>query len=452
MKSARILIVEDEIIIAENLRRQLTHYGYDVPEIALNGQEALRLFEATAPDLILMDIKLPGGMDGIETAAQIRAQSDVPIIYTTSYAGDSFTERAKYTSPSSYITKPYNVEQIRTNIELALHHKRNENVLNENTRWIRHIFQSLVDGVIVTSAQGHVRYLNPAAEQLLELSQADVENRPTAEVITLLPDGPDSRIIDPIATVLRNGSKPLIFGNAILLLQSGKEVPVHATASAMLDDEESAVGAILVFHINPEYRRQEMELAQVFRNAQRQLDQAHRRYYDLTTLLHDFVEQRRGRFPSSKADVVFTGVLRMLMERLERSYLKSNVETTDYLRSLLDWARQHHPKGPELQLQSSPLSLHVTDALRLGLVFLDIAAMLDGQALALPLSTIPTRVYLDDQRIALQITCPNEALAKVFRQQCLPSLLALGFEPDPEPPNTPANSHHTLTFYLQPRK
>ena len=121
MNSEKIMVVEDEWVVADQLCRDLKDLGYTVCQTASTGDEAIRKVEADRPDLILMDIVLKGKMDGIEAAARITSQFDIPVIYLTAYTNQEYIERAKHTKPFGYLVKPFTAEELHTNIEMALH-------------------------------------------------------------------------------------------------------------------------------------------------------------------------------------------------------------------------------------------------------------------------------------------------------------------------------------------
>ncbi len=137
MAKATILVVEDELIVAENLQVTLGGMGYDVPRTACCSQEAIRFAGEHQPDLILMDIVLEGSeFDGVETARLIRCHHDIPIVFVTAFADDETLERVKVTEPFAYILKPFNERELFSAIELALHKhhaeqeiKRRDNIL-----------------------------------------------------------------------------------------------------------------------------------------------------------------------------------------------------------------------------------------------------------------------------------------------------------------------------------
>jgi two-component system, response regulator PdtaR len=124
--SSKILIVEDEIIIAIDLKMRLENLGYYVSDIAVNGKDAIDKTGENNPDLVLMDILLNGDIDGIETAQQILKQYDIPIIYVTGSYDNTIYERAKLTEPSGFIKKPFDNIEIQNAIQTAIRSNQNK--------------------------------------------------------------------------------------------------------------------------------------------------------------------------------------------------------------------------------------------------------------------------------------------------------------------------------------
>jgi signal transduction histidine kinase len=122
----RILVVEDEGITAIDTSDLLQGLGYAVPATVFSGRDAVRQVEALHPDLVLMDIRLKGEMDGIAAAKEIRTRFDIPIIYATAYADDATLQRAKLTEPFGYVLKPFDERELRSSIEMALYKHRLE--------------------------------------------------------------------------------------------------------------------------------------------------------------------------------------------------------------------------------------------------------------------------------------------------------------------------------------
>ncbi|MCP4539927.1 MAG: GAF domain-containing protein [Chloroflexi bacterium] len=134
---AQILVVEDEVVVAESIRNNLENLGYGVPDIADSGETAIEKAGATHPNLVLMDIKLSGDMDGIEAAEQIRVRFDIPVVYLTAFADDETLQRAKITEPYGYILKPLQVRDLHTNIEMALYRHKMERRLRASEEQYR---------------------------------------------------------------------------------------------------------------------------------------------------------------------------------------------------------------------------------------------------------------------------------------------------------------------------
>ncbi len=124
MTGPRILITEDERIVAEDLRLTLIQLGYDVVGSVATGEEAVERAKELVPDIILMDIFLAGEMDGIAAAETIRSTSDIPVVYLTAFADPQIMEKAKITQPYGYILKPYQERELHTIIEIALYKHR----------------------------------------------------------------------------------------------------------------------------------------------------------------------------------------------------------------------------------------------------------------------------------------------------------------------------------------
>jgi CheY-like chemotaxis protein len=122
----RILVVEDEHIVAMGIKKMLKNLGYTVTGVASSGKDAISKAESTFPDVVLMDIMLKGDMDGVEAAKEIRERFDVPVVYLTAYSDNKILERAKKTEPFGYIVKPFDEKDLHSSIEVALHKHRTE--------------------------------------------------------------------------------------------------------------------------------------------------------------------------------------------------------------------------------------------------------------------------------------------------------------------------------------
>src|SRR5947207_9657640 len=142
MASSQILVVEDETIIAMDIQNRLRILGFEA-RVASSGEEAVLKAIETPPDLILMDIVLPGSIDGIEAADRIHKQFDVPVIYLTAYSDSKTLERAKQTGPFGYLLKPLKDRDLYATFEMASYKFRLEKQLKEGEKRYRHLFESV---------------------------------------------------------------------------------------------------------------------------------------------------------------------------------------------------------------------------------------------------------------------------------------------------------------------
>lgn len=134
MSGERILVVEDESILAVLIKSKLQNWGYIVVDWVDTGEDAIERALETEPDLILMDIVLKGKLDGIEAAQQIRSNLDIPIIYLTAYSDQEVLKRARVTEPYGYILKPFREGDVKANIEMVLHKHESEKIERENIK------------------------------------------------------------------------------------------------------------------------------------------------------------------------------------------------------------------------------------------------------------------------------------------------------------------------------
>lgn len=259
---ASILIVEDEGLIARDLENRVRKAGYTVAGIVDTGIAALEAAAETLPDLVLMDIRLRGELDGIETARILVQRHNVPIIYLTAHSDRETLERAKITGPFAYLTKPVSAASISASIEIALYKHRIDRETRQQRAWLRTVLQTMADGVIVTDQLGHVQYLNPAGERLTGWSPDEALNRPLSHVLRLFNLEPRDCDGLLLAGLLDERSSSLPPGIK-LITRAGATISVEGEISPSLDDGAS-VGAVITFRDTTvrEERERERRLAQ----------------------------------------------------------------------------------------------------------------------------------------------------------------------------------------------
>ncbi len=169
----RLLIVEDEMIIALDLRLRLERFGHEVVGIAMNSEEALELCGKKKPDIILMDIHIKGSKDGIETTQLIQQQFNVPIVYLTGSAGEDVMQRAFKTEPFGYLIKPFSDSDLKVVIDFAIFKFQINEQLTKQQEFYFHVFSSMDEGIVTTDLAGNITFMNFAAEKILGIKTAE---------------------------------------------------------------------------------------------------------------------------------------------------------------------------------------------------------------------------------------------------------------------------------------
>lgn len=244
MTPPRILIVDDEIIIARELEVRLKGMGYEIPAIASSGAEAIRLAVEVQPDLVLMDIVLKGDMDGIEAAAEIRRRCHAPIIYVTAYTDQKTLERAKATEPFAYIVKPFSEREINANIEMALYKHRVESRLRRVEQWFVSAVDEIGDAVIAADHNGIITIFNPAAEAITDWRKEDAIGKHLKDVLRLV----DRNTGHPIVLDdVPEGPVVCLASDTVLFDKSERSIPVDSTTCCVRDAEGNPTGIVSVF-------------------------------------------------------------------------------------------------------------------------------------------------------------------------------------------------------------
>jgi PAS domain S-box-containing protein/putative nucleotidyltransferase with HDIG domain len=233
----RVLVVEDEAVVAIEIERRLAGLGYAVCGRADSGEAGLVLARTQSPDVVLMDIVLTGVIDGVDAAARIREELAVPVVFLTADSDPATLRRAGAAGPAGYVIKPFEDRELAVALDIALYKSRMERRLRENERWKAVTLQHLGEGVVATDPRGRVRFANPMAEALLGLSVRDMLGCELAGLYRTQ-DNPDL-----LTDVDRTERREI----TLLCRQDGGLVPVEQIRSPLVDEQGQALGAVLVF-------------------------------------------------------------------------------------------------------------------------------------------------------------------------------------------------------------
>jgi CheY-like chemotaxis protein len=156
MGKPRIVIVEDEGVVALQIRDALQGLGYEVPNAALSGEEAVTRVLDTEPDLVLMDIHLKGKLSGIEAARRIRNRLDVPIVYLTAHSDTETLAQAQLTEPYGYVLKPFEEKSLHAIIQMSLMKHARTRAVRENGWWMSAVAASMREAVLISDPKGYI--------------------------------------------------------------------------------------------------------------------------------------------------------------------------------------------------------------------------------------------------------------------------------------------------------
>jgi len=229
MSKKTLVVVEDEILVARDIKARLTRMGYEVLATASRGEEAVENVLRLRPDLVLMDINIKGEMDGVDAALNIRAQYDVPVIFCTAYSNTETLQRAQVAGPYGYVLKPFDNREMEINIEIALYKHAVEKDLADTRRHLDATLENVSDGVISADMQGRILMLNPVAEALTGWSQDEARASTLTEVLRLLPFSPEDAELDLVE--LSRSLSPDRRGRQRIRNKQGGVLPVEIAVS-----------------------------------------------------------------------------------------------------------------------------------------------------------------------------------------------------------------------------
>lgn len=286
----RILIVDDETIVALDIKNTLQKYGYTVIGVASNAKEAIEMVKTSSPNMILMDIMLKGNKDGIEVSSEINKFADIPIIFLTAYSDDHTLERAKKVEPYGYLIKPFDNRELFTTIEMSLYKHSMELSVRESEESLSITLNSIGDAVISTDENGLVVRMNPVAEKLTGWKFEEAKGKILGEIFFLISADTREPMNNPVDKVIQSGEVIGLSNHTILIARDGTERNISDSAAPIRDSEGNIKGVVLVFSdVTEAYKaREEISASEEkFRQLVTQMEQG--------LAVHEVIYNKKGR-------------------------------------------------------------------------------------------------------------------------------------------------------------
>ena len=252
----KVMIVEDESIIALDIKNSLTRLGYAVTGVAASGDVALTKIREERPHLVLMDIHLKGDMNGIEVSRIIKSDFQLPVIYLTANADNSTFQSAQGTNPHAYLLKPFDEKALGIAIEVALNQHQKTQAVKASEYWYANAFQCLNEAVVATDSTGNVVYMNVFSEEIIGVKLAQVIDQPITNILRTQRkiqqvDRLSLRKADSIAFILKrvlSGSTAISFRPGTQLITHALSfIPIEGSATSIRDVSGHVTGSLFVF-------------------------------------------------------------------------------------------------------------------------------------------------------------------------------------------------------------
>jgi PAS domain S-box-containing protein len=264
LRRRRVLVVEDEAIVAVDLEARLGRLGYDVCGLTDTCDGAIADARAMQPDLVLMDVHLIGERDGVDASLEIQKASGIPVIFLTAHADALTLSRIASAAPFGYILKPFEQRDLKALIEVAIYRQHAQGHLSRMERWLEATLSSMGDGVIAIDIDGKIKFINPVAEGITGWIQNLALGRDITEVFRLERHGNEILVTDFLQRAFQQGATVHLEEGHSLKLRDGRKLPVADSIAVIRDDNDAITGWVILFRdvsaaFNAETERRRLE-------------------------------------------------------------------------------------------------------------------------------------------------------------------------------------------------
>jgi len=238
LEKKRVLIVEDEMIVAQDIRRAVEACGYAIVNVVHSGEKAVESALKSNPDIVLMDIMLEKGMDGLEAAEKIHSNLDIPIVFLTAYANDQTLQSAKGAEPFGYLIKPFIERELKATLEMAFYKHEIEQELRKNKEKYKNIFENIQDVYFEVDMNGNIHEISPSIKSITEYKREDLIGKSIYDLFT------DKEKWQKFYGILLKKNKVYNF-EINFKDKSGKDIFGSITSRLIKDDKSSRIVASL---------------------------------------------------------------------------------------------------------------------------------------------------------------------------------------------------------------
>ncbi len=251
----KISVVEDDPIFARILKVRLTGLGYEVVSQFASGEEAIRCLPDAWPHLMIMDILIEGGLDGVETSREIMDRFRIPTVFVSGATDERTIDRVKTVPGAEFVSKPFSDDDLRIAIRLALAKYRFVHQLRSQEARLREVLEQFPGGIVATDAQGIITFANAGARALLGIDCPDGASIHLREVLRLT-DATGAQVLeDPFEKVQRDGRAWWFPPNTVHNIDDHVKRPISGNAGPLLDEDGRPAGMVLtLFPLGHEQR------------------------------------------------------------------------------------------------------------------------------------------------------------------------------------------------------
>lgn len=337
--SIKILIVEDEIIVVEDIKDSLENLGYIEIDIAASIPEAIAKASVTQPDIVLMVVNLKQQTSGIQVATKIWDRFSIPVIFITANSDSNTLEQAKIAETFGYITKPFREQDLQTTIEIAIQKHQLEKQLKNREQWLTKLLTSISDAVIATDERCCVTSINPAAESLTGWKQEEVLGKNVTEILHFV-DTTTSKLLENVPNFRQESLNNTALAPKVLIAKNGTELPIDNNTVIIKDEQGYAKGTIVV--LRDTTQRIEAEQIRLVRARAEELETQMAEMERLHQLKDDFLSTVSHELRTPMANIrMAVKMLEVSLNRTRESTPSSLVEVGDrnvqrYLQILKD--------------------------------------------------------------------------------------------------------------------